>query len=66
MTRGCRDQPAVGHHVQHRLEVALLGPAHEADGVVLALVLVGGVVAAGTVGAGHLEGELLVVESRPG
>ncbi len=28
---------AIGHHVEHRLEVALLGPAHEADGIVVAL-----------------------------
>ncbi len=47
---------------EHGLEVALLGPAHEAEGVVLPAPLVILVVATGSVGARHLERQLLLVE----
>ena len=55
-------EPSVGQHVQHRLEVALLRPAHETDRIVLALFLVVRVVTAGAVRGRHLEGEFLLEE----
>ena len=58
-------QPPVGHHVEHRLEVALLGPAHEAHRIVETLFLVVRVVAPRPIGAGHLKREFLLVEVRP-
>ena len=58
-------QPSVRQQVQHRLEVALLGPAHEADGVVQALRFVTRVIAPRAVGTGDLKAQLLVVEVRP-
>ena len=53
---------STGHQVQHGFEIALLGPAHESDGIVLTPFLVGRVVAAGTVGAADLEAQFLSVE----
>jgi hypothetical protein len=47
---------------EHRLHVALLGPADEPDRVVETAFLVVGVVATGPVGAGDAERQLLVVE----
>ena len=58
----CSLQPAVGEQVQHGLEVALLGPAHEAERIVVSGFLVLRIVAAGPVRARNLEGELLLVE----
>ena len=58
-------QPAGGHQVEHGLEVALLGPAHEPDRVILATLLVGRVVAPRPVGAAHLETQLLLVKIGP-
>src|SRR5690606_19065946 len=55
-----------GHQIQHRLEIALLGPAHEANRIVLTTFLVGRVIAPGAVAAADLEGKLLLVEVRTG
>ena len=55
-------QGAAVQGVEHGLEVALLGPAHKANVVVMALLLIGRVVAARAVGAAHLEGEFLFVK----
>lgn len=58
-------ESAVGQHIEHRLEIALLGPAHEAQRIVPALLLIRRVVAARPVRARHLERQLLLVEVRP-
>ena len=58
-------QAAGGHQAQDLLEVAALGPAHVAGGVVDAVLLVGRVVAAGAVGAGDDEPQLLGEQRRP-
>src|SRR5439155_15606133 len=62
---GCHVQLAARHQVQHGFEIALLGPAHEADRIVLPPFLVGRVVAAGTIGAADLEAQFLSVEVGP-
>ena len=65
MTDQRRDvETAIGHHVQHRLKITLLGPTHQAIGVVVALFLIARVVTARAVGAGHLKREFLLVEIR--
>src|ERR1039458_2583987 len=56
---------ATGHQIQHRLEIALLSPAHEADRVILPALLVGRIVAARTVGAADLEAQFLGVQVGP-
>lgn len=57
---------AGGHEVEDGLEIALLGPAHVGDGVILRLVLVLRIIAAGAVGAGDLEGQFLLVKDGAG
>ena len=58
-------EPARGEQVEHRLEVAPLGPAHLPGRVVDAPRLVGRVVPAGAVGAGEPQGQLALVERGP-
>ena len=53
---------ACSQGVENGLEVALLSPAHETNGVVVAMLLISRVVATGAVGAAHLERKLLFVE----
>jgi len=55
-------EPSVRHHVEHSLEVALLGPADEAHRIIVTLVLVLRVIASGAVGARDLEAQLLLEE----
>ena len=54
-----------GHYVEDGFEVPLLGPANETYRVVDPLLFVRRIVTAGTVRAGYLEAELLLVEVRP-
>ncbi len=63
--QGLHVQAPARHQVKHRLEVALLGPADQAERIVAAPGLVLGVVPARAVGARHLERQLLLVEVRP-
>ncbi len=64
--QGRHVEPAVGHHVEHGLEISLLGPAHESDRIVLPFLLVRGVVPTWPVRARYLERQLLLVEVVPG
>ena len=64
MISGSDVEPPRGHELEHRFEVALLGPAHEAERIVVAALLVLRVVAPGAIGARHLEAQLLLVEVR--
>ena len=48
--------------MKHSLEIALLRPAHKANGVVVPLLLIGRVVTTGPVRTTHLEGELFFIE----
>ena len=58
---GIRVDLAGGHQLEERLDVAALGPAHVAGRVVVAVELVGGVVAAWSVGARQPQVELAIV-----
>ena len=53
---------AGGQEIEHRLQVAALGPADLSGRIVDTPVLVGPLVAAGAVASGHLEGQLVLVE----
>ena len=53
------------HQVQHRFKIALLGPAHQAERIVMPGNLVAAVIPPRSVGARHLEGQFLLVEIRP-
>ncbi len=59
-------QAAGSQQVDHGLQVAPFGPAHETSGIVLPALLVGRVVAPGAVGTRHLEIDLFVVVQRAG
>ena len=62
--KSCHIQPPRCHQIQHRFEIALLGPADMANRVVLPTFLIGRVVATGAIGAGNLEGQFFLVEIR--
>src|SRR5690554_1607154 len=51
-----------GHHVKHRLEVALLCPTYKPYGVILPFLLVFRVITTGSVGARHLKTQLLLIK----
>ena len=55
-------QSARSHHVQHSLEVTLLGPAHKTDGVIVALLFISRVIAAGAVRRGNLKTDFLFIK----
>src|SRR5688500_2867781 len=55
----------LGHELQAGLEIALLGPADVADGIVLSAPLVRRLVAARPVGAGVTNLDLLAVKNLP-
>ena len=57
-------EPRRFHQLQYRLEVSLFGPAHQTEGIVDTAVLVHLVIASGSVGTRHLEGNFLLVEIR--
>src|SRR5258705_10408628 len=54
------------HHVQGSFHVAVFCPAHESEGIVFPAFLVLWVVPAGTIGTGHAEVDLLLIEGRTG
>ncbi len=58
-------QAAGGDQLDDSRHVAALRPAHVTDRVILAVLLVGAVIPARSVGAGQTQIDLLVVEGRP-
>ena len=57
-------EPAIRHHVEHGLEIALRRPAHEADRIVLPLLFVIRIVSSRSIGTRHLKTQLLLIEIR--
>src|SRR6185437_11720803 len=59
-------EPPVRHHVEHRLEIALLGPPYEAERIILPLLLVERIITTRSIRARDLETQLLLVEVGAG
>ena len=66
MTDERRDRGNISHQESEELlHVAVLGPAHVGNGVILALLLVERIVTSGAVGPGHEHAHFLAVHRLP-
>ena len=51
-------EPPVGHHIEYGLEIALLGPAHKTDRIIVTFIFLVGIIAPRPVGTRDLETKL--------